>query len=100
MGRGQSRITGYGSKLRLVRSESSGTGVAVCKLNPNICMGDTSGHYNIVVSDHSPEAVDAMLFACFSVYASCLRGHIIPPFLSNTYTTSQTRDLKEELLKA
>ncbi|KAM0057457.1 hypothetical protein Hdeb2414_s0005g00158401 [Helianthus debilis subsp. tardiflorus] len=90
MGRGQIQITGCGSKLRLVISESSGTGVAVCKLNPNICMGDTSGHYNIVVSDHSPEVADAMLFACFSVYASCLCVHLIPPFVSNTYTTSQT----------
>ncbi|KAI7752285.1 hypothetical protein M8C21_012798 [Ambrosia artemisiifolia] len=32
---------------------------------------DTSGHYNIFVGDLSPEVTDAMLFACFSAYASC-----------------------------
>ncbi|MFS7987947.1 hypothetical protein Hanom_Chr11g01028761 [Helianthus anomalus] len=33
MGRGQSRIIGCGSKLRLVRNESLGTGVAVRLVN-------------------------------------------------------------------
>ncbi|KAF5796229.1 hypothetical protein HanXRQr2_Chr08g0349011 [Helianthus annuus] len=33
MGKGQSQITGCGSKLRLVRSESSGTGDAVRLVN-------------------------------------------------------------------
>ncbi|KAL0354450.1 UNVERIFIED_CONTAM: Oligouridylate-binding protein 1B [Sesamum radiatum] len=32
---------------------------------------DTSSHYNIFVGDLSPEVTDAMLFAAFSVYASC-----------------------------
>ncbi|GKB60830.1 nucleotide-binding alpha-beta plait domain-containing protein [Tanacetum coccineum] len=35
---------------------------------------DTSGHYNIFVGDLSPEVTDAMLFACFSAFASLMRG--------------------------
>ncbi|KAJ0674031.1 putative RNA recognition motif domain, nucleotide-binding alpha-beta plait domain superfamily [Helianthus annuus] len=38
---------------------------------------DTSGHYNIFVGDLSPEVTDAMLFACFSVYASCSDARVM-----------------------
>ncbi|XP_024972154.1 oligouridylate-binding protein 1B-like isoform X2 [Cynara cardunculus var. scolymus] len=38
---------------------------------------DTSGHYNIFVGDLSPEVTDAMLFTCFSVYASCSDARVM-----------------------
>ncbi|KVH88453.1 Nucleotide-binding, alpha-beta plait [Cynara cardunculus var. scolymus] len=38
---------------------------------------DTSGHYNIFVGDLSPEVTDAMLYACFSVYASCSDARVM-----------------------
>ncbi|KAI3773279.1 hypothetical protein L1987_47804 [Smallanthus sonchifolius] len=38
---------------------------------------DTSGHYNIFVGDLSPEVTDAMLFACFSAYASCSDARVM-----------------------
>ncbi|KAK3410740.1 hypothetical protein EUGRSUZ_J02768 [Eucalyptus grandis] len=38
---------------------------------------DTSGHYNIFVSDLSAEVTDAMLFACFSVYPSCSDARVM-----------------------
>ncbi|KAL2243172.1 oligouridylate-binding protein 1B-like [Sesamum indicum] len=38
---------------------------------------DTSSHYNIFVGDLSPEVTDAMLFAAFSVYASCSDARVM-----------------------
>ncbi|GKB82856.1 nucleotide-binding alpha-beta plait domain-containing protein, partial [Tanacetum coccineum] len=38
---------------------------------------DTSGHYNIFVGDLSPEVTDAMLFACFSAFASCSDARVM-----------------------
>nr|KAJ0216435.1 hypothetical protein LSAT_V11C300105970 [Lactuca sativa] len=35
------------------------------------------GHYNIFIGDLSPEVIDAMLFAWFSVYASCLDTRVM-----------------------
>nr|GEV18783.1 oligouridylate-binding protein 1B-like [Tanacetum cinerariifolium] len=38
---------------------------------------DTTGHFNIFVGDLSPEVTDAMLYACFSVYASCSDARVM-----------------------
>nr|XP_043637028.1 oligouridylate-binding protein 1C-like [Erigeron canadensis] len=38
---------------------------------------DTSGHFNIFVGDLSPEVTDAMLFTCFSAYASCSDARVM-----------------------
>ncbi|XP_058072733.1 oligouridylate-binding protein 1-like isoform X2 [Magnolia sinica] len=42
-----------------------------------ICQWPEGGHFNIFVGNQSPEVTDGTLFACFSVYSSCLDARVM-----------------------